>query len=890
MRRHFAHLRPLTVVSIGALWQQQQESDCKADSDAPPSSQRVTAMVAQHGVKTPVVLDEMASQVYLSRKGSNPQMESQSRAAAATASKLPYRRYIVVGAGAAGRAAADTLWALDPAGCEKNGSSGGGLLMLDQSSSSQPSLSATRVHPSQRRVELSDGSAVRFGALLVASGSGFDRTNLAAGLSDLIEPGAQPLVRPLHAAADRGALLNAAAAGLPVVVMGGSWPAVQLAADAAAAARAANFKPKVTLVCPEAAPLARALPRFLASSVAQKLSARGVNVQPFSLVRYITPASHPGLSTSTAAGTGEERGANENDDMEPKEPTASLSADVFTCRTFDALDTSRIGNVAHVAVSEHLSGLSSHSEDASASLFNLCPEDPLTSDDSSGGLVEWHNSLGGVVVNAELQCCSGVWACGDAAVFPHPVGLGRCRGRGADVAVHTAHVAARNMVAATCGASGGASSSPFQGSNWEDEVATPVAYTRPLSYRGTSPFLGIDFVAVGRCDGEAETHSFWWKDEPTGSSTVAAATIASSSGKASKPAPRSSAFYGPKTPAPSSIASAVEPSSSSDVVAASPTKGDRSGLNGKSGVVFHMDHSGQRVVGVTLWNVPMPQQLSSLASLSGDNAEAALQANKSAERAASLARQLIVEHRGQPHAAAASTSASSPTVGGGLKAEDSSSEELLNAVVSGSSDSAWWKSPASSLERWYALRPAERERLAAFTAKRALVASLKQVATDVAITATCTDNDGASVSGAAASRPKSSKTLKAEGEAEEDSSSKTARIEKWLGGGGNYRYTPAKADRNLFTAAAPSSGVGGRVNDSGSRSGSGGGGGSGSGRDWSEWTSSAAVGGESPFTRGRHGRSAAAGRAEAFAAGLRGDMGTEGGAYAQNIFHPSARG
>jgi len=873
MRRHFAHLRPLAAVSIGALWPRQQESGCKVDFDTLPSSQRVTAMVAQHGVKTPVVLDELASQVYINRKGSNQPNKTQPKAAAA-ASKLPYRRYVVVGAGAAGRAAADTLRALDPAGCEKNGSSGGGLLMLDQSLSHQPSLSATRVHPSQRRIELSDGSAVRFGALLVASGSGFDRTNLAAGLSDLIEPGAQPLVRPLHASTDRGALLTAAAAGLPVVVMGGSWPAVQLAADAAAAARASNFKPRVTLVCPEAAPLARALPRFLASSVAQKLSSRGVSVQPFSLVRYITPASQPDLSTSEAVATG-----RANDNKNSTHPSASLSADVYTCRTFDALDTSRIGNVAQVAVAEYLTGLSSHSEDASASLFNLCPDDPLTAD-SSGGLVEWHNSLGGVVVNAELQCCSGVWACGDAAVFPHPAGLGRCRGRGADGAVHSAHVAARNMVA-TCGA--GATS--LHGNSWEDDAATPVAYTRPLSYRGTSPFLGIDFVAIGRCDGEAETHSFWWKDEASSVSSTAAA--AATPGKSLKPAPRSSAFYGPKTPA--SVAASPEPtssssSSSSDVVASSPTKGDRSGLNGKSGVVFHMDTSGQRVVGVTLWNVPMQQQLSASSALTtGENGVKALQANKSAERAAALARQLIVEHRGQPHAAAATSATSPATSSGGLKAEDSSSEELLNAVVSGSSDNAWWKSPATSLERWYALRPAERERLAAFTAKRALVASLKQVATDVALTTTTSTSDNASPTS-------SSRTLKPEGD-DDESSSKSARIEKWLGGGGNYRYTPAKADRNLFAAAAPSSGVGGRVNDSRSGGGGGSSGSGGSGRDWSGWTSSAAVGGDTPFTRGRHGRSAAAGRAEAFAAGLRGDMSTEGGAYAQNItFHPSARG
>ena len=98
MPSRIAHLRPLAALTVGALWPRRQEGGCSAAGVAPPP--RVTAVVSQHGVRTPVVLDDQASDVYARRSGGAISTKS-SRSDAAVV-ELPYRRYVVVGAGAAG--------------------------------------------------------------------------------------------------------------------------------------------------------------------------------------------------------------------------------------------------------------------------------------------------------------------------------------------------------------------------------------------------------------------------------------------------------------------------------------------------------------------------------------------------------------------------------------------------------------------------------------------------------------------------------------------------------------------------------------------------------------------------------------------------------------------
>lgn len=70
--------------------------------------------------------------------------------------------------------------------------------------------------------------------------------------------------------------------------------------------------------------MVRALPRFVAASLAKRLSSRGVTVRSYSAVRYITAAAD-------------------------QDPSSGKALDVYTCKTFDSMDAD-VTRAAHVAV------------------------------------------------------------------------------------------------------------------------------------------------------------------------------------------------------------------------------------------------------------------------------------------------------------------------------------------------------------------------------------------------------------------------------------------------------------------------------------------------------------------------------------------------------------
>lgn len=105
---------------------------------------------------------------------------------------------------------------------------------------------------------LSDGSTVSFDKVLLAVGA-----TPAKPTADFLDPDASPQVTTLASREDRARLLTMARRGAPVVVVGSSWAAVELASAAADEARRNSYSPQVVLVCPESGPLSRCLPRFL---------------------------------------------------------------------------------------------------------------------------------------------------------------------------------------------------------------------------------------------------------------------------------------------------------------------------------------------------------------------------------------------------------------------------------------------------------------------------------------------------------------------------------------------------------------------------------------------------------------------------------------------------
>ena len=118
---------------------------------------------------------------------------------------------------------------------------------------------AQTVHPRDSTPRyLSDGSTVLFDKVLLATG-----VTPAKPTADFLDPDASPHITTLASKEDRAQLLSMARQGAPVVVVGSSWAAVELASAAADEARRNSYSPRVVLVCPESGPLSRCLPRFL---------------------------------------------------------------------------------------------------------------------------------------------------------------------------------------------------------------------------------------------------------------------------------------------------------------------------------------------------------------------------------------------------------------------------------------------------------------------------------------------------------------------------------------------------------------------------------------------------------------------------------------------------
>jgi len=72
---------------------------------------------------------------------------------------------------------------------------------------------------------------------------------------------------------------------------------------------------------------------------------------------------------------------------------------------------------------------------------------------------------------------------------------------GVDHAVHSGVAAARNMAADHWRTHGGSGGGGGSGSAPYDHIPCFTAASAPL---------GLELRTVGRCDGDAETHSFWW--------------------------------------------------------------------------------------------------------------------------------------------------------------------------------------------------------------------------------------------------------------------------------------------------------------------------------------------------------------------------------------------
>ena len=270
--------------------------------------------------------------------------------------------------------------------------------------------------------------------------------------------------------------------------------------------------------------------RYLSLAVAKRLQSLGVQLVPYSYVRYLGATDTSTVSAKTTANA-----KNNNIYSTSNATRTATNADVspqlvlFLAKTYDSLNTTSLvadkvtfapTSVPTIADRKlHHSALSEYDETHCAMLVNKThPHGFLL---RSG--LELDNVSGGVVVNQSLQACEGVYVAGDVASVcnngngvdlretvenhsvqkskQHHVHVMQQRGvvRGYQNALYSGTLAGRNMA--------------YNSTHRTEtvDVSTALLYNHIPVYEAHSADVGVHLTFIGNCSTALESHGYWWK-------------------------------------------------------------------------------------------------------------------------------------------------------------------------------------------------------------------------------------------------------------------------------------------------------------------------------------------------------------------------------------------
>lgn len=285
--------------------------------------------------------------------------------------------------------------------------------------------------------------------------------------------------------------------GHVTLVGANNWANVDAACYLASIAAQHRYKRSVTLVYPSYGPMAGLLPRFMSLQLAARLISRGVEVVPFSQVRYIDGYVPP---TPTAAAA-----ASASANKPTSGASKSTAATVYLARTYDTIhSTSFPTDVVMLGPSM-----------VTAEWRDTLPE--LRVVPSQQGLIqallhtqnlEIDRLLGGIPVNRSLQVAQGVLVAGECANVYHTIAP----------PPQTTVTSANNI-----------DNNNFAGLSYRriiaggydarhaGRMAASIALGQQRVYAKVpcdifaSSHLGMSFLTVGLCTPAVESHSFWWR-------------------------------------------------------------------------------------------------------------------------------------------------------------------------------------------------------------------------------------------------------------------------------------------------------------------------------------------------------------------------------------------
>jgi len=402
-------------------------------------------------------------------------------------------KYVVIGAGASGRAAIQEI--------AQDDSPDFNMLVVDRikqrhvTSTARSHIEHTdkeiaHINIPQHSISFTDGETVAYNKCLIAIGRNFGFQERHSLVDDECRT-------KVMCVGDNGAITRAVEivqSGGHVTLLGGSWTGVALASYLTVEARRKGYVGAVTLIAPSTGLLNDILPHYLSRAVEQRLKSSGVEVVTYTQVRYVgnsdTLHSYalPSLSPTNVETNGLDR--------EWKECLG-----IHCAATHDTLRTSMFATDAVLLCTEcgnTAPKLSSSTPGQSSGALSL----------SSGNAFVFNSGLeidqfGCVVANPSLLAAQDVYVAGDIASAPSA--LGRGFSVGLLGALSSGIAAGRNM--------------RLDGS--VDATTNPTVTNSFIpTYHGTVPALGMNIRLIGDCSNTYMTYGFWWKDPECQSRTL----------------------------------------------------------------------------------------------------------------------------------------------------------------------------------------------------------------------------------------------------------------------------------------------------------------------------------------------------------------------------------
>ncbi len=301
----------------------------------------------------------------------------------------------------------------------------------------------------------------------------------------------------------RRTITERARQGESIGILGSGWEALDMAVLASLSSR----KPSQThIFYGSSIPLGRALPSYLGSLITKRLRSKGIHIHDQTMVRYLSCPHHADDSQNDGVPF-DIYTANSNDFMDTKKTTLH-----WLVVAPEVSGSSGCASLATNEVPPHLVG-SSEGRPWYQTWANLSR---MTSSDPSW--IICFKDDGRILVNPELNACTGVFAAGSVAKCANALsGNADVAGKGVVDAMDAGRIAAWNMARAMDG------SGIFKSERratltrepigvWRSDVrSVQYGFGRTTLEKTALSKIGISALCVGDCDAERYgTHALWW--------------------------------------------------------------------------------------------------------------------------------------------------------------------------------------------------------------------------------------------------------------------------------------------------------------------------------------------------------------------------------------------